>query len=284
MNVRHVAALAILMSLVSTPLTARASIARYTDPNLHDTRASWREQYPGDEVDLPYGWCHPVTVLDHARRMASVRVATDMLLARGYVRRVDTDAAFTDVGYACALLGFEKPGHTVDELQPVLYVITRAVEVPDVGWRPASQVFSSVLRDSSGVAIPAVAAEDSSLFVFGVMQSGDRALDTAMSRALAGRAPDIMNPDLPPFTSYRHSVGEFEYVCPPSVSAGMQALIEEGWRQAAIGAALGATASAPALRTGGWGVATVAMSAIVGAYRAYSAYWYQRPDTTQVRR
>ncbi len=264
------------------------NIVRKDGDPLDPQYFAWKDRFVGDSDNLAYGYGDPSVILTQARAMASVAAIMPLAQARGYIRRSDTDCAFTSdgtrVGYSMVALGFEKPGFAVTDRQPVAFVITQAFEIPNVGWRAVTQVFLGVGRDSAGQVVPVDTPEDSVIFV-SATSSGGSAYDKLqfLTMFTPPDSPTVTDTDSPPFTNFRDPGMMWNNFQGGGVSQGMQAMYDACMSETLQGAALGAAGGGVTGFTGGptSGYTGLLVGAIIGAYQAFHSFWYQRPDTSR---
>jgi hypothetical protein len=95
-----------------------------------------------------------------------------------------------------------------------------------------------------------------------------------MNVALAGRGTGVANDqEFQPYTSYRHTVGSFDYAPIAMMSSTLQQ-VAAGWRATATGVAHAAIVSAPYAAFGPWGMSRVATACVMAAFRVRRPYWY----------
>ena len=86
---------------------------------------SWQ----GTEYTIPFGADKSgQEVLAWALAMPAVQSAMAEAQAHGAVRRSDADAAYSMSGYACAVIAFEFPGTSINDVQPIICVCTKMLD------------------------------------------------------------------------------------------------------------------------------------------------------------
>lgn len=245
----------------------------------------WRDQYHGGEQSLPYGLIDARTILDHADGLVAVSYAVAQLEARGYVRRPDGDVAGTQVGFSFAAMAFEKPGYDIDERQPVIIVTTRAVEVQDVGFRPATMLYAAMFRDSAGVVVIDASPADSAIAFMGELTGGSSVLKRGMNAALGvPRRPDKDDESFVyRYSAFEEPHGTWQYR--NTTSPGMQMLMSQAYQHTAWSAAGGAaTGFANGYVRGGMagGVTRGLVGGYISGYVAWHQFWLNPPDTSRV--
>jgi hypothetical protein len=273
----------VLIALLAHPAASLATPQQRKapeEPFENGGYSAFRDRYPGGPHTLPYGLGDADAVLRHARGMEVVSYAVDQMLARGYVRRADLDAACTMDGYSLVTLSFEKPGFGVASLQPGLFVITQSIEIPGVGYRPATQVFGGLLADSAGVTITVTTPEDSALCIEGVP-----APEPGQSAALGHAPGDGFETDLGDESFvYRYSAREREYEAwVANMSPGMKYLwdcYDEQMRISMTGAVI---SSLPAYYVGPVpGTLALLANLTAQCYTTNARFWANPPDTSHV--
>jgi hypothetical protein len=101
--------------------------------------------WPGGSGSLPTGpQATPEMILNAARTLWAVQPGIESMQQAGYLRRIDLDAAFNTGAGPVAVLGFQEPGHSPVDRQPVLLVVARA---DDYRW--FTQVLGAVVETGS---------------------------------------------------------------------------------------------------------------------------------------
>lgn len=250
---------------------------------------TYQTEWGGGPYSLPYGSLVDVwSLLSHCPNMQPVQVGINAMLARGWTRRADTDVAFTQNGHSVVVLGFQKPGTEPDQpgaKQPFLMVVSRSLEIPGVGYVPATQILGMVGRDSAGSILPSFDPADSSLAVVGMTE-----LD-GWADAMGYDYPRLNQPlGADQFEDFRYSVHEgASFQSAGYVSPGMQYLsdqcLAQTWSAGLAGAATGlASAGWSPPCAGSWACvgARVSVGFCLGAYSAYNRFWASPPDTNNL--
>lgn len=197
---------------------------------------------------------------------------------RGYIRRQDLDCGVQRLGYACALISYEKPGHAVTEEQPVIMVVTKPFDVGGVGWVPATQVMCGLFRDSSDVLLTAGTESDSAIIVVAqsVLGSPNAGLESAI---IAAGVPSFRSDEdfVYMYSAYESGSGFTDWR--DYTSPGMQQ-IWNGWSTVMGITAVGTTIGAgPAWFQPPWGTIGACCAVIGACYTADRLYWAFPPDT-----
>jgi hypothetical protein len=252
-------------------------------PDVQGDYYKWQTLYSGSIYALPYGAGSPIQIMDHALTMEPVQLAMASMAARGYVREPDHDYAFTtnastfSNGYSLVVLSYSKPGVDLTQMSPGVYVVTKAFEVPTIGWRPATQVFAGLVEDSAGILVPRAPEGDDPFFLEGEL------LDpvTAESRRI-GDALDPNHTELYHFDSVTcfavlvRAVQDALWSWYTSASPERRTQWDECGRQTIAGAAVGGV-TAGLRNPAGITPAGVAAGAAWGAGWAYYRYWMSAP-------
>jgi hypothetical protein len=248
----------------------------------------WRDTYPGGDQSLPYGQGDAREVLDHAGTMASVSYAASQLVARGYIRRPDGDVAGTQNGFSFAALAFEKAGRSIDEAEPILVVATRAVEIPDIGYRAATQLYSALFRDSAHVVVIDGSPGDSAIGFEGDLMTPPSALTRGMNAALGGAPTHIDQSDenfVYRYCAYDEPHGTWQYR--NTMSPGMQYLMSQAYAQtdlSALGGAIVGFANGYSRAGVPGGITGALLSGYAAGVVAWNKFWLSPPDTNRVGR
>ncbi len=286
---RHFAAVSFILGLAGAFAgSASATVVADNGSNIRDNQVGyyeWKDRYPGGEQALPYGYNDAAAVLTHARTMPAVTQAIEQLVARGYVRRPDTDVAGTQRGFSFACLGFEKPGSPVSDRQPLLVVATKAFEVPNVGFRPASQVYAGLFADSAGCVRVVSTPSDSAFGVVGQPIGASTSLTRTLDAYFGIPASPLAFRDEWlefRYTAYEHHAGTWQYR--NTTSPAMQALMSEAYQVTAWNATMGAIAGVTGFAAGPQiGTATTLLGAYTSGLAAWGTFWIEHPDTIRVR-
>ena len=229
--------------------------------------------YSGGTHTLPFGVANGTIVLDHLHTMAFLQPAIEEMLRRGYIRRMDLDAAATHDGYSSALLAFERPGVPVDREEPILLVITKPYWLVENGWIPVTQVMGGTVCDSAGVVFTRTSPADSALAMIGI---------TDQFAVSPGAQPRVNDDDL----DYRYTAHESANYSgfTNHMSRGTQCMWNHwGQRMAVAGAGGAIGGSMGALSSGQFGWQSIAARATVGAaiamWTANENFWISPPDT-----
>ena len=281
--------------LLLAPAAALANPSRITTfdpPPPGVAYDQYRERWAGGSNSLPYGLGDAASVLNHARDMTSVTRAMDAMSARGFLRRPQWDIGLTRDGYSCAVISFEKPGFdpaAQGSQQPAVLVITKSYEVPDVGYRPTTQVLGCTLRDSCGTFTFASEACDSVFAIVGVPSVGPLAAVETGAEADATVGSGWSRDD--ESFIYRYSAYDpaDNGTWNTYISPGMRYLLEQEAKQLMVGARIGAVGGAINAITSGkatWATLAlnVSLGTLYGMYCADAAFWLNPPDTSQVGR
>ena len=273
--------IAVLSSVVVDSARARPRTLRAGDEKPDGIYYQFQTRYSGGPNTLPYGMADALHVLNHARAMPVVYQGIIRMLSRGYIRRADLDCSMTQGGHSLVAIAFEKPGYDVTQRQPVLMVITRACEVPGLGFVPATQVFGGLAYDSAGVIRTTSTPADSTVFICGTLAGASMA-DQAIESAIGGGHGTHRDDES---FVYKYSAHEPRagggWDWRSWTSPGMQELWN-GWsREVGTQTIMGALSSLPSWRTGlDNGLLSTSCSAAVAFYSATVNFWSHPPDTT----
>lgn len=103
--------------------------------------------WPGSEHALPINdtQMHYTEIVQRALAMQPVQDAIAQFLSRGYLRRADLDAGFSLPGAAAVTIAFEKPGHPIDRVEPMILVTSKKLD----GY-VATQICGGIVRSPDG--------------------------------------------------------------------------------------------------------------------------------------
>lgn len=145
-------------------------------------------------------------VLAQADTLHTVRIAKDEFARRGYIRRAELDTAVTAPNATTVLLGYQKPGYALNQMEAFIVVVGRRFDVSASGYRSDAgqpgQLFSMIypttyyaIQVSGGLI--AHAAGDSILFLD---TPEDPAI--AVTSTLIGNPPKMIGPaEIPHLTT-----------------------------------------------------------------------------------
>lgn len=93
-------------------------------------------------------------VLAWALAMPAVQSAMAEAVAHGATRRSDADAAYSISGYACAVIAFEFPGTSINDVQPIISVCTKMLD----DGRVTTNIFGGTFGKTvvNGVEVPQI--------------------------------------------------------------------------------------------------------------------------------
>ena len=285
------------LTLCVAPVSAQDAIIHGDEEEPGDTQAQytkWQDEFPGDQNSLGYGAIPPQSAMDHALAMPSVIVGVNNMMSHGYVREPNADYASSRQGYAVVVLGFRKPGIDIMVEEPILVVATKAYEVPNVGWRPATQVSGGVIVDSSGVWVPRAEGSDLPVFICGTpttttelgsLIAGEFGVPLPAQGASLGGNQQEQLPDYSNVSCWSEivAIGINNRVCgaftwyesqSPGTKVAWQGTIRAGYMGALTGAYSGG-------RSSGGNPIAMAGGAAFGATMGTTLYWASRPDTTR---
>ncbi len=285
--------LALLLCVI--PALAQASVVRRGEPGEdQSTYTEWQDMFPGDQNSLAYGSILPLAAMDHALTMPGVIEGINNMLGHGYTREPNADYASSRQGYAVVVLGFRKPGVDIAAQEPILIVATKAFEVPNVGWRPATQIYGGVIAESSGVWVPRADGDDKPLFICGTpVQTTNQGALIANKFGVPLPPPGMSSspnsteqlPDYSNVSCWSEivAIGVNNMMCNAfawydSQSPGTQALWQGTFRAGTLGALGGAYSAG---RSSEGNPLAMAGGAAFGAAMSMKAYWSNKPDSTR---
>jgi hypothetical protein len=115
--------------------------------------------------------------------MPAVQSAMAEAQAHGATRRVDADCAYSKSGYACAVIAFEFPGTSIDDVQPIIVVCTKMLD----DGRAATNIFGGVYGKTvvNGIEVPQFRDDVPGAFQIAVSWTDQTALNQQPPGSLA---------------------------------------------------------------------------------------------------
>jgi hypothetical protein len=117
--------------------------ARNPDGGAFSSR-SW----PGGPHSLPLGSHPPSAVIQAALAMEPMKVAVREFESRGYLRRADQDACFTNETMSVVAICWQKPGIPTESRQPTIFAATKFIN----GYY-VTQIYGGVVGSDDGVTL-----------------------------------------------------------------------------------------------------------------------------------
>jgi hypothetical protein len=119
----------VVITLLAVPATAQAKRVSAHEVPI-EPAGGWPPLYatswPGTPYTLPFGADRTgEEVRAWALSLPAVHEAMAEAEAHGAVRRVESDAAYSMVGYSCAVIGYEYPGISIDSVQAIICIVTK---------------------------------------------------------------------------------------------------------------------------------------------------------------